>query len=123
MAGPLPQPRRAAELNPGPDTLASRGDAAAWLARAQGDQARGVFIDPRAGRIALAAFAERFLAERVLADRTRETYRGLLDGHVLPTPGGLDIGQLAPGTVRGWYARLARARPSTAAKAYRLRAP
>ena len=93
---------------------------AAWLARAQGDQARGDFVDPRAGRITLAAFAERFLAERVLADRTRETYRGLLDGHLLPTLGGLDIGQLAPGTVRGWYARLARAHPSTAAQGYRL---
>ena len=105
---------------PAEETFATRGDAAAWLARAQSDQDRGVFVDPRAGRITLAAFAERFLAERVLADRTRETYRGLLDGHVLPTLGGLDIGQLAPGTVRGWYARLARAHPSTAAKAYRL---
>lgn len=101
-------------------TFATRGDAAAWLARAQSDQDRGVFIDPRAGRITLAAFAERFLAERTLADRTRETYRGLLDGHVLPTLGRFDIGQLAPGTVRSWYARLARAHPSTAAKAYRL---
>ena len=107
-------------LVPGPVTFASRGDAAAWLARAQGDQARGDFVDPRAGRITLAAFAERFLADRVLAERTRETYRGLLDGHVLPTLGGLDIGQLAPGTVRSWYARLARSHPSTAAKAYRL---
>lgn len=105
---------------PAEETFATRGDAAAWLARAQSDQDRGVFIDPRAGRITLEAFAERFLAERVLADRTSETYRGLLDGHVLPTLGGLDIGQLAPGTVRGWYARLARAHPSTAAKAYRL---
>ena len=99
---------------PAEETFATRGGAAAWLARAQSDQDRGVFVDPRAGRITLAAFAERFLADRVLADWTRETYRGLLDGHVLPTLGGLDLGQLAPGTVRGWYARLARAHPSTA---------
>ena len=103
-----------------PETFATKGDATAWLARAQTDQARGDFVDPRAGRVTVAAFAELFLADRVLADRTRETYRGLLDGHVLPALGGIQIGQLAPGTVRGWYARLARDHASTAAKAYRL---
>lgn len=39
---------------------------------------------------------------------------------MLPALGDIQIGQLAPGTVRGWYARLAREHPSTAAKAYRL---
>lgn len=111
---------RGGRLVAAPETFATKGDAAAWLARVQTDQSRGDFVDPRAGRISVAAYAESFLADRVLAERTRETYRGLLDGHVLPALGDIQIGQLAPGTVRGWYARLAREHPSTAAKAYRL---
>ena len=103
-----------------PETFTTKGDATAWLAQAQTDQARGQFIDPRAGRITVAAFADRFLTERVLAERTAETYRGLLDSHIRPTLGDIEMGQLAPGTVRAWHARLARSHPSTAAKAYRL---
>lgn len=111
---------RGGRLVAGPETFATKGDAAAWLARVQTDQARGDFVDPRAGRITVAAFAELFLADRVLAERTRETYGGLLARHILPAVGDIQIGQLAPGTVRSWYARLAREHPSTAAKAYRL---
>ena len=111
---------RGGHLVAAPETFATKGDATAWLARAQTDQGRGEFIDPRAGRIALTAFAERFLNERVLAERTAETYRGLLDNHILPALGDVEIGQLTPGSVRAWYTRLARQHPSTAAKAYRL---
>lgn len=105
---------------PAPETFATKGDAVAWLASVQTDTARGEFVDPRAGRITLRTYAERFLSERVLADRSAETYRGLLDTHILPTLGATEIGQLAPGAVRAWHARLARQHPSTAAKAYRL---
>src|ERR1700738_2369794 len=111
---------RGGRLVPAAETFSTKGDAAAWLAKAQTDRARGDFIDPPAGRVTLAAFAEQFLAERVLAERTTETYRGLLQGHILPTLGDIEIGQLAPGTIRAWNARLARRYPSTAAKAYRL---
>jgi integrase len=55
-----------------------------------------------------------------LAVRTAETYRGLLEIHILPALGDIEIGQLTSGTVRTWHARLARRHPSTAAKAYRL---
>jgi integrase len=111
---------RGGRLIAAPETFASKGDAAAWLARAQTDQGRGDFIDPRAGRITLTVFAEQFLTERVLAERTAETYRGLLDLHILPALGDIELGQLTPGAIRAWHARLARRHPSTAAKAYRL---
>lgn len=111
---------RGGQMVAAPETFTTKGDAAAWLAKAQTEQLLGSFVDPRAGRITLAVFADRFLAERVLADRTAETYRGLLDSHILPDLGGIEMGQLTPGTVRAWYARLARRYPSTAAKAYRL---
>ena len=105
---------------PAPETFSTKGDANAWLAQVQTDQARGQFIDPRVGRITLIAFADRFLSERVLAERTAETYRGLLDNHILPALGDIEMGQLSPGSVRSWHARLARSHPSTGAKAYRL---
>jgi integrase len=108
------------ELVPAAETFATKGDAAAWLASVQTDTARGEFVDPRAGRVTLRDFANRFMAERVLAERTAETYRGLLDNHILPSLGQTEIGQLTPGAVRSWHSRLARQHPSTAAKAYRL---
>lgn len=103
-----------------PLTFATKGDATAWLASVQTDQSRGQFVDPRRGRIAITAFSKQFLAERALTRRTRETYEGLLYGHILPVLGDIEIGQLTPSAVRGWHARLARRHPSTAAKAYRL---
>lgn len=103
-----------------PETFATKGDATAWLAGVQTDQSRGQFVDPKAGRITIAAFSERFLSERVLAPRTIETYSGLLKNHILPMLGHTEIGQLGPGAVRAWHSRLAKRYPSTAAKAYRL---
>ncbi len=66
-------------------TFGTNGDATAWLAKVQTDQSRGSFVDPRAGRITLTVFAEQFLEDRVLAERTLEGSRGLLDSHILPT--------------------------------------
>ncbi len=108
------------EVLPAPETFGNKGDAIAWLAGVQTDSARGTFIDPRAGRISLENFAESFLAGRVLADRTVETYRGLLTIHILPELGKIEIGHLTPGDVRVWHNRLAGKYPSTAAKSYRL---
>ncbi|MDA8284799.1 MAG: site-specific integrase, partial [Actinomycetota bacterium] len=119
LAGPLP-PSRRWPPHGSARHIRQQGDAAAWLAQIRGDQARGQYIDHRAGRIQLRDLAERFLTERVLAERTAETYRGLLDSHILPALGDTEIGQLTPATVRAWHAPLARQHPSTAAKAYRL---
>lgn len=111
---------RGGRLVAAPMTFATKGDATAWLASTQTDQARGQFVDPKAGRLTLRQFSEQFLAGRVLSQRTHETYEGLLAGHILPILGDIEIGQIGPGTVRTWHVRLAKQHPSTAAKAYRL---
>lgn len=103
-----------------PETFATKGDASAWLARTQADKARGDFVDPGAGRITVGDFAERFIGQRVLALRTKETYQTLLSIHILPVLGDIEIGQLSPGMVRTWHTQLAQRHQSTAAKAYRL---
>jgi integrase len=58
-----------------------------------------------------------------LRPRSRELYEGELRIHILPTLGDLELRQLTTGLVRTWHAELLRgprARPSTAAKCYRL---
>jgi hypothetical protein len=47
-----------------PDTFATKADAQRWLAVAQADILRGTFIDPRAGRLSFAEWAEDWLASR-----------------------------------------------------------
>jgi integrase len=47
---------------PAPETFASKGDAARWLVTVEADLARGQFIDPRAGRITFARWAEQWLS-------------------------------------------------------------
>ena len=46
---------------PAPETFPSKGDAARWLVAVEADMARGQFIDPRAGRITFAQWAEQWL--------------------------------------------------------------
>lgn len=55
--------------------------------------------------------------------RTRELYRGLLDRHILPELGAVELSKLSPSKVRSWNAQLlgpSGPGASTAAKAYRL---
>ena len=47
-----------------PDTFATKADAQRWLAVAQADILRGTFIDPSAGRISFAEWAEDWLASK-----------------------------------------------------------
>lgn len=47
-----------------PDTFATKADAQRWLAVAQADILRGMFIDPSAGRISFAEWAEDWLASK-----------------------------------------------------------
>jgi hypothetical protein len=100
---------------------ATRADALANLSRIESDLRRGAWIDPRAGRTTLSAYAEEWLEQRNdLAVRTKELYAYLLESHILPTLGNATLVGLAPSKIRSWHAALSRVHPSTAAKAYRL---
>lgn len=81
---------------------------------------RGKWIDPAGGRVLLRTYAERWMADRLdLSNRTREKYAGLLKLHILPAFGHREMGLIEPVAERGWWAKLAQTRPSTAANAYR----
>jgi|SRR5665213_929558 len=100
---------------------ATKSDALANLSRIESDLRRGAWIDPRAGRTTLNAYAEEWLDQRNdLAVRTKELYQYLLERHILPSLGNATLVGLAPSKIRSWHASLSRVHPSTAAKAYRL---
>jgi integrase len=102
-------------------TFKTKADALVHLSTIDADLHRGAWIDPKAGRMTLDVYAERWLEQRnELAFRTRELYGYLLELHVLPSLGRTALVNLAPSTIRSWHASLAQIHPSTAAKAYRL---
>jgi integrase len=114
-----------------PTTYATKAEATAWLATVEADQARGAWLDPRAGRLTLAEYATSWLQGHVrVAKRTKEIYEAQLRLHILPeineavpALGGIALADLTPVLIRRWYGALTEVRgASSAAKAYvRLR--
>jgi hypothetical protein len=71
-----------------PQTFATKSDALAFLSITEADIHRGAWIDPRAGKVSVSAYANEWLERRLdLAVRTTELYRYLLDSHILPELG------------------------------------
>jgi integrase len=105
-------------------TFNTKREAQTFAAREAADRSRGTWVDPRRGTITLEGWAEHWLAHRPdLRPRTVELYRGLLNRHVLPDLGSVEVAKLSPSEVRSWHARLRSPTgpgQSTAAKAYRL---
>jgi integrase len=113
-----------------PRTFKTKGDATRWLAGVEADKARGVWLDPSAGRISLLVYATAWLrGKATIAPRTREIYELQLREHILSTIadgvalGSVPLNELTPELIRAWYATLVAERGrSVAAKAYvRLR--
>ena len=72
-------------------------DAENWLKVNEGDVVRGVWIDPRAGRVTMRSFANGWLEQRSdLRPTTRAKYRRLLDAHVLPVLGDITRASCRP---------------------------
>ena len=66
-------------------------------------------------------YALEWLDQRIdLAERTLELYSWLLSRHIIPTFGSLPLSSIDTPAVRRWHVGIARTRPTTAAKAYRL---
>lgn len=105
-------------------TFRTRREADAYVIEQRSSRTHGAWVDPRAGRISLADYSERWLRQRVnLRPRTRELYSYLLRLHVLAQLGEIELANLNPGKVREWHAALMikdSIGPSTVAKCYRL---
>jgi integrase len=88
----------------------------------------GVWIDPRAGRVTLAAWAAEWQRTVVhLRPKTRKIYDVNLRNHILPALGDYELAKLTPSMLRAWLSDLnakhgRRGRPiaaGTVAQAYR----
>lgn len=108
-------------------TFKRRKDADDYARLVEADRVRGTAVDPRAGAEKLAVYASVWVDQRrkkggrPLAPRTVELYRDLLDLHILPKFGRVDVGKITTEAVRGWNADISsRVSPTQAAKAYRL---
>jgi membrane peptidoglycan carboxypeptidase len=102
-------------------SFATKTEADAWLAAQTTDVGRGVWVDPRRGRMTLGEYAHRWLAQRTdLRPRTRDDYEDIIRVHIVPSLGDKQMGKLSPGDIRGWYAELLPRCPGRARKAYRV---
>jgi len=116
---------------PGPDgrmragttTYGKRSDAERALSLIEAQIITGEWTDPQRGKVALGEYAAAWIKERPhLRPKTVELYEWLLERHVKPTLGGVEVGKLTTQMIRTWRADLLRTgvSVSTAAKAYRL---
>jgi integrase len=104
-----------------PDTFATKAEALAWLAAAQTDIRRGTWTDPVASALTLNSYGQQWLEGRSdLRITTKGKYTHLLNSHILPILGNLELSKLAPSDVRRWYQGLSRDHETTADDAYRL---
>jgi integrase len=106
-------------------TFTGKSAADAWLAGVHADIQRGQWVSPDAPRAGepptLREYADAWLRERDLADRTRDHYGQSLRDHVYPTFGAVQVTAITPAAVRVWHAGLAaRTGPTARAHAYSL---
>ncbi len=102
-------------------TFATKADARLWLARIETELDQGHHVDPSGGRQTFSAFAERWLEQRNLRPRTRDTYASQL-AHIVATFGVVELRRIRPVDVRAWHGELLRSglHTNTVAKVYRL---
>ncbi len=102
-------------------TFASKAEAREWLAQTETDIGRGEHVDPTAGRELFGVFAARWLEQRDLRPRTRDTYASQL-AHILAEFEAVELGKITPADTRAWHGRLTKTdlHSNTAAKVYRL---
>lgn len=114
--GPDGLPRKA------PTTFDTKRAAEQWLVETEAEMLRGAWIDPDAGSVTLAEYAERWVTERDLKPRTREEYERHLRLHVAPYLGSYALNDVTAPRIRNWRAeRLADGvGKSTVAKTYRI---
>ena len=88
-------------------SFARKIDAEQFLVSIEDAKLRGAYVDPAAGRVAFAEWAERwFRTTADLKPSSRRTYRKLLDNQILPTFERATLGGIDTLAVREWISRL-----------------
>jgi integrase len=107
-----------------PKTFDAKVDAEAWLTDRRREIDRELW-SPASGQedrpgAPFGDYAEAWLRQRSIKDRTREGYRKLLDNHILPTFEDVELREINSVAVRHWYATTAVGTPTLRAHAYSL---
>lgn len=107
-----------------PSTFDAKIDAEAWLADRRREIDRELW-SPSSGQedrvsAPFGEYAEAWIRQRGIKDRTREHYRKLLDNNILPTFADVELRDVTPSAVRRWYATTAVGTPTMRAHAYSL---
>jgi integrase len=102
-------------------TFATKAEARAWLATMETDILGGRHVNPSSGRERFGDFADRWLEQRDLRSRTRDTYASQL-AHILAEFESVELRKITPSAIRAWHGRLAKSdlHANTVAKVYRL---
>ena len=105
-----------------PHTFAKRADAEAWLVdrRREIDAALWNPAAARPQRTQFAAYSTRWLANRDLRPRTRQTYKHILTRRLLPTFGEHQLAAITPQDVRDWHSELLPGKPAMRSQCYAL---
>ncbi len=104
------------QLRTAPVTFATKGDASSYLSTIEADLMRGHYIDPRAGRLLFAAWADQWLQRP--GKRTNSVVRDRQAiAHFLPLLGPRPLGTITPMHVQGAIdVRASEAAPATVAR-------
>jgi integrase len=108
---------------PAPRTFPTKTDAERWLAVKEGEIIRQEWRSPEHARVSLGTYLVDWIEQRPnLRPRTTDLYQWLHRKYIEPTLDRYSLGDVTPGTVRAWRARLVDSGASTTmvAKAYRL---
>ncbi|MEV5450297.1 tyrosine-type recombinase/integrase [Streptomyces sp. NPDC052535] len=80
----------------------------AFAARVETDKDEGLYIDPNAGKITVRAYAEDWLARRIIGESTYSNYKGFIDNHLIPRLGRKTIAGVTKRDIEHFKAAIAK---------------
>lgn len=94
--------------------FSTKGAAERWLDQITAGLVRGDYADPNAGRVTVGEYAGKwFAATRALKPSTSNSYRSLLDEHVLPKWGGVELRRVTHSGIATWIGDLTASRSAS----------
>ncbi len=104
------------------ETFRLKRDADRRLTEVEASRLTGSYVDPKAGRLTVGTWAEHWLDVQVqLKPTTRARYRSILDVHVVPRWGAIELAKVRHADVQKWVAELSSERSAaTVRKVYRV---
>ncbi|GIE79069.1 hypothetical protein Aph02nite_50190 [Actinoplanes philippinensis] len=79
-----------------------KADADRWDATTRADVARGVYVDPDAGKVTVKAYGEQWRANQLHRDSTAERVERALRVHVYPVIGALPMARVRRTSIQTW---------------------